>query len=115
MAICPACKAEIDDDSSTCYICGYELDEEQEVNWVVIGEIEDKFSADFGKESLSSSEIPSVIFSRSGFFGNVGLPLNPFYKPGSALFEISVPEEFIEEASEILQMTLGKKWHRKEK
>ncbi|UCG60938.1 MAG: hypothetical protein JSV52_11490 [Candidatus Zixiibacteriota bacterium] len=114
MANCPACNTEIADDASTCYICGCELDEEREITWTIIGEIEDKLSADFGKEALATSEIPAVVFSRSGFFGNIGLPLNPFYKAGSALFEISVPEEFIEEASEILEMTLGKKWHRKE-
>lgn len=114
MALCPACKSEIDDNASSCYICGYELDQERAANWVVIGEIEDKLSADFGKEALASSDIPAVVFSRSGFFGNVGLPLNPFYKPGSALFEISVPEELVEEACEILEMTLGEKWHRKE-
>ena len=115
MANCPACKTEIDDDASTCCICGYELDQDRKVKWTIIGEIEDKLSADFGKEALTTSEIPAVVFSRSGFFGNIGLPLNPFYKPGSALFEISVPEEFIEEASEILEMTLGEKWHRKER
>lgn len=114
MALCPACKSEIDDEASSCYICGYEFDEERQTNWVVVGEIEDKLSADFGKEALASSDIPAVVISRSGFFGNVGLPLNPFYKAGSALFEISVPEELIEEASEILSMTLGEKWHRKE-
>lgn len=114
MALCPACKTEIEDGASSCYICGYELDEKHETKWVVIGEIEDKFSADFGKEALASSEIPAVVFSRSGFFGNVGLPLNPFYKPGSALFEVSVPEEFVEEAAEILEITVGEKWHRKE-
>ena len=114
MAHCPVCDAEIDDEATTCCICGYEFDETEEVKWVVLGEIEDKLSADFAKEVLASSEIPVVIFSRSGFFGNVGLPLNPFYKTGSALFEVSVPEDYIEEASEVLSMTLGERWHRKE-
>ncbi|UCD65125.1 MAG: hypothetical protein JSW34_06765, partial [Candidatus Zixiibacteriota bacterium] len=72
------------------------------------------FSADFARETLAGSGIPTVIFSRSGFFGNIGLPLNPFYRPGHAAFEISVPEEFAQEAQELLDMTLGDKWQKKE-
>ena len=114
MAYCPVCKVEIDDDASDCPICGHEIDNAEDIKWVNLGEIEDKLSADFSKEVMASYNIPVVIFSRSGFFGNVGLPLNPFYKPGSALFEVSVPEEFVEEASDVLKMTLGDRWHRKE-
>ncbi len=114
MAFCPACKNEIEDDASSCYICGFDLIERTETKWIVIGEVEDKLSADLGKEVLDSYNIPAVVFSRSGFFGNIGLPLNPFYKAGSALFEVSVPEEFSEEAADILDMTIGSKWHRKE-
>lgn len=115
MAYCPVCKTELDDDSANCYICGYEPDDKAEVNWIMIGEIEDKISADFAKEILKSYNIPAVIFSRSGFFGSAGLPLNPFYKPGSANFEVSVPENYREEAVDILGSTLGKKWCGKDK
>ena len=108
------CKAEIDDNVSDCPICGHEIDKAEDIKWVNLGEIEDKLSADFAKEVMASYNIPVIIFSRSGFFGNVGLPLNPFYKPGSALFEVSVPEEFVEEASDVLRMTLGDRWHGKE-
>ncbi|UCE25301.1 MAG: hypothetical protein JSU74_04460 [Candidatus Zixiibacteriota bacterium] len=104
----------MEDDTANCYICGHELEQSQESQWVMVGEIEDKLSADFGKEVLKSYNIPAVVFSRSGFFGDIGLPLNPFYKPGSARFEVSVPEEFSEEAADILELTLGAKWHRKE-
>lgn len=115
MTQCPVCNSELSDDSAHCHICGYELDETDEVNWVVVGEIDDKISADFAREILSSYEIPAVIFSRSGFFGSAGLPLNPFYKAGSALFEVSVPEGYREEALDILDSTLGSKWHGKDK
>ena len=115
MAYCPVCKAEVDDDAENCCICGHEFDKkDEEVKWITLGEIEDKLSADFAKEVLTTYNIPVVIFSRSGFFGNIGLPLNPFYKPGSALFEVSVPKDYSEEASDVLEMTLGDKWHRKE-
>jgi hypothetical protein len=103
------------EDATNCYICGHELDDNEKQEWIALGEIEDKFSADFARETLQSYEIPAVIFSRSGFFGNIGLPLNPFYKAGAALFEIMVPKEYTREAADILDMTLGEKWQRKEK
>ncbi len=84
------------------------------MKWVVLGMIEDKISADYAKETLKTYDIPAVIFSKSGFFGEIGLPLATFYKPGIGLFEVSVPEESIEEAIDILNMILGDKWQRKE-
>jgi hypothetical protein len=82
---------------------------------VVLGSIEDKLSADFARETLKDMNIPAVIISKSGFFGDIGLPLNPFYKPGEAMFEVSVPQGFEEEACDALDMTLGDKWQRKVK
>ena len=76
--------------------------------------IEDKLSADFAEETLKSYEIPAVVISRSGFFGTVGLPLNPLYSTKSPAFEIRVPEAHVNEAAGILDMALGEKWQRKE-
>ncbi len=115
MTYCPECKTELEDDQSFCPICGHLLSDPDGSEWIVLGEIEDGISADFARETLTAYEIPAVIFSRSGFFGTAGLPLNPFYKPGSAMFEIRVPKECLEEATDILTMTLGDKWRRKDK
>jgi hypothetical protein len=80
----------------------------------VLGIIEDKLHADFAEETLKSCKIPAVVISKSGFFGNIGLSLNPFYTNSSAAFEISVPSNYLEEATDVLDMTLGNKFHRKE-
>jgi hypothetical protein len=112
VVVCPRCKAELDDSVTQCYVCGYEFDSEEETEWVLLGTIEDKLSADFAQEALKSYDIPAVIISRSGFFGNVGLSLNPFYKPGAATFEVRVPKTHEEAAVDILDMTLGEKWQR---
>jgi hypothetical protein len=90
-------------------------DDESDVEeWVILGMIEDKLSADFAEETLKSYEIPSVVISRSGFFGDVGLPLNPIYSTKAPSYEIRVPAMHAEEAVGILDMTLGEKWQRKE-
>ena len=114
MAYCPVCKSEIDADATTCYICGTDLTDKTASEWVVIGTVEDKLSADFAKETLTSCNIPAVVFSRSGFFGSIGLPLNPFYKSSTSEFEVSVPRQFRDEAADTLEMTLGDKWQRKD-
>ena len=111
---CPVCQNEWADDINICPICGKDLEKAADQKWVIIGTIEDKMSADLAREALKDKEIPAVIFSRSGFFGDVGLPLRPFYKAGAAAFEVSVMTADIEEAKAILEMILGENWHGKE-
>ena len=96
---------------TTCYVCGTEI-EEQQVMWVSIGYIEDAVSAGLVEETLKSCDIPAVVISKSGFFGSAGLPLNPFFSSASPQFEIKVPATFVEEASDVLDATLGNNWNR---
>ncbi|MEW6051973.1 MAG: hypothetical protein AB1644_13045 [Candidatus Zixiibacteriota bacterium] len=117
MAYCPACKAEWSAETEQCPICGREMaedNEEKEDNWVLIGSIEDKLSADFARETLTVYEIPAVIVSKSGFFGDIGLPLHSFYSGKTGRFEVSVLSSQVEEAVDVLNMALGEKWQRKE-
>ena len=114
MAFCPECNAPLEGNPDRCYICGSPVVSDEDSKWVLVGIVQSKVFADMARETLKSCEIPAVVLSRSGFFGNVGLPLNPFYKSESAAFEVSVPTEFYEEAIEVLDATLGDKWQRKE-
>lgn len=115
MVYCPGCNAEWEPNTVECPICGKELAESLErFEWIIMGEIEDKLSADFAREALIAYEIPAVIMSRSGYFGTIGLTLRSFYTGQKALFEVRVPATYLEEAAEILNMTLGNKWHRKD-
>jgi hypothetical protein len=112
---CPVCKTELSQDTQSCYVCGNDpnADSKENEDWVVLGIVDDKPHADLAEETLKSCQIPAVVLSKSGFFGNIGLFLNPFYTNASAAFEISVPSHFLEEATDILDMTLGTKFHRK--
>lgn len=113
MGYCPKCENEYDDSVSECPICHHELETEKSDNeWVMIGSVEDKMSADFARAVLTSYDIPSVVISKSGYFGQVGLTFNTFYKSGTAMFEISVPAEHTEDAVEIVVMAVGEKWHK---
>lgn len=115
MVSCPGCKTELKDGTTTCYVCGRDINKEEKTEWIMLGMIEDKMSADYAEETLKSNDIPVVLFSKSGFFGNIGLPLATFHTPGVGLFEVSVPSDFVEEATDILDMILGEKWEKKEK
>lgn len=114
MEFCPVCKAELSEEQDVCPVCGSAVNDSGSADWTTLGYIEDKISADYALETLRSYDIPSVVFSRSGFFGSVGLPLNPFYNSGSALFEVIVPREYIEEASDILDMIIQGRWQKEE-
>jgi hypothetical protein len=104
---------------SECPVCAREIQASDKTSdndgWVVLGFVADKISADYAKEVLDSYEIPAVVFSKSGFFGQAGLMFQGFYKSGAQAFEISVPVECVEEATGILDMVLGDKWRRNEK
>ena len=103
------------DDTTKCPDCGHELQPESEHKcWAVVGYVSDQMTADYAKEVLASCEISAFVHSRSGFFGTVGLTLPSFYKSGAAPFEISVSEEYAEEAGQILSETLGERWQKKE-
>ncbi len=116
MAFCPVCKTEWEDGVTECPVCSRELGkseaEQSESPWVLLGFIADNISADYAREVLKSYEIPAVVISKSGFFGQAGLTLTGFYKAGSQLFEVSTPEECVEEATGVLDMVLGDKWQR---
>lgn len=115
MASCPACKKDWPDDVTLCPICGQDLaseraESEAEESWQMIGSVPDKLTADFARETLLAYEIPAVVVSKSGYFGQIGLTLTSFYTGRAEQFEVSVPETHREEASELLAATLGDKW-----
>lgn len=119
MAFCPVCKTEWEDGVTECPVCSRELGkadaEKSESTWVLLGFISDPISADYAREVLKSYDIPAVVISKSGFFGQAGLTLPGFYSAGSQLFEVSTPEECVEEALGVLDMVLGDKWQHNEK
>jgi hypothetical protein len=113
VASCPECKASVEDGESRCHVCGAQI--ASSINqWVLVGSVEGKISADFAQETLRSYEIPVVVISKSGFYGNVGLHFPQFFSSNSGSFEISVRADDVEEAVDLLDMILGDRWQRKE-
>ncbi len=109
---CPECKTEWQQSMTNCPVCSHELSGATGSEWTLLGSVSDKMSADFARETLLSYEIPAVVISKSGFFGQAGLTFNNFYQPGSGLFEISIPSEHVPEATEVMNMVLGDRWQK---
>ncbi|MDH4157969.1 MAG: hypothetical protein OEW00_11915 [candidate division Zixibacteria bacterium] len=98
---------------TSCHVCGWEADV-TEGEWMELGTIGDKLSADMAKEALTARGIPAVVFSQSGFFGDAGLSLYPFFKSKAPQFVMKVPAVYGEEAAEVLDMIIGNNWQRKD-
>lgn len=114
MEYCPSCKSELSQNADVCVICNYEISKNNKSEWILIGSIHDSISSDYAKETLKSYNIPAVIFSKSGMFGTAGLPLINFHNSSNGLFDVSVPEEYVQEATDILDMILGESWTKKD-
>ncbi len=118
MTVCPVCKTEWDDSMTECPVCAREIGPESDVagaaDWVLLGHIGDNMSADYAREALKDYDVPVVVISKSGFFGKAGLTLQSFYGSGAQLFEVMVPTDYVEEATNLMDMILGDKWRRKE-
>ncbi len=83
----------------------------QDLEWIVIGYVGDKLTADFVMESLESYEIPAVLNSKSGFLGAIGLSsIESPFSGNVAAYEILTIAEKVEEACDIAGMVAGDKW-----
>ncbi len=95
------------------YKNGYEEHfEENSDEWVMIGKVTDPTTAGYVSETLKSYNIPVVIISGSGFFGQAGLNLPSIYSKDLGHFKIHVMESDREEAVDILNMILGDNWEK---
>lgn len=111
---CPECNSTLSQQETTCPACGWKIPQTEAKEWVILGWICDFAFTELAKETLKQTDIPSVIMSKSGMFGAIGLTLTPLFAGSSGCFEISVPEEFAAEAADVLDMILGEKWKKNE-
>lgn len=115
MAFCPNCNENFDDDMKICPDCKVDLIDEEdfesfEEGWVVVGRVKDQTTSEYARETLESYDIPAVIISESGYFGQAGLNLPSPTGANLGFFQIHVPKELKAEAVDILDMILGDSW-----
>ncbi len=79
----------------------------ERTHWVIVAETTSRTEADFAVNGLQSHDIPVVLDSAAGVFGNAGLALTSIYSGQTDSFKVKVPAEFEEEAIEIVKMFVG--------
>lgn len=119
MSYCPNCNEDFDSDLLNCPKCNADLnggfDDSTKTNnegWVVIGHVKDQTTADYVRETLESYDIPGVLFSESGFFGQAGLNLPSPSGKHIGTFRIQVPADLVKDAINIMNMILGDSWEK---
>ena len=121
MPVCPRCKKDYGDGLTSCPNCNYEFDDDDDAilndpndGWVIIGRVNTQTASDYARETLESYDIPAVIISESGFFGQVGLNLPSPTGKHKGMFQIHVPADCAEEAVGVLDMIFGDSWEKSE-
>jgi len=124
MPYCPSCKYEYKIGIAVCPDCGKKLvdrlpDEDQPngnetpyKDWIPIARLTSQQLAEMVLEGLRAKDIPAVIDSRAGHFGQTGQFGVSSYRPVGGAYTLMVPKDFIVDADSEAQLILGEEWEK---
>ena len=129
MPFCPKCRYEYNPEISVCPDCDeslvaslpekpkkneehLEIDKQGYDNWVKIGNLTSSAFAEMINEGLKSKNIPVVILSGAGYFGQTGQMGISSILPAGGGYLVLVPEEFVEDAHNEAEIILGDQWQK---
>ena len=117
---CPNCGLEYDDGEDHCHDCGEDLvsdkpestEAEEAIykDWVEIARLTSLQSAEMLLEVLRNKDIPSVLRSGAGYFGQTGQMGPSSYQPVGGAFTLLVPQDFVADADREGTAILGEEW-----
>ena len=124
MPFCPKCRYEYNPEVSICPDCSEylvaklpeidasnsEIDDMGYDNWVKIGRLSSQAYANMINDGLQSKNIPVVIISGAGHFGQTGQMGTSSFLPVGGGYIVLVPEEFVEDANHEAEIILGDEW-----
>lgn len=122
---CPNCRYEYKDGVSTCPDCDtrlvYELPEKSKETedidsetkgWVQMARLSAPEYAKLLVDALRDNDIPAVILSGAGHFGQTGQMGPSSSIPISSGYSLMVPREFVDQADQIAGSILGETWEK---
>ena len=125
MPFCPKCRYEYKEGIFTCPDCGIELvsvlsgedeeglrtsaDSEAFKDWVVIGNLRSWYLAEMTVHGLRAKNIPAVVLSHSGFFGQLEFTGFSGFRTAGA-YSLLVPMEYVADADKEAETILGDVW-----
>ena len=123
MPFCPKCRYEYEPLVSICPDCDVRLvsklaePEDEEVfphsqykDWVQLARLTSQQHASQILEVLQSKEIPSVILSGAGHFGQTGQMGTDSFRPVGGGYTLVVPKEFVYDADQEALIIFGDQW-----
>lgn len=125
MPFCPNCRYEYDAGVTECPDCEEELvpslpepdDETIDLegkydDWVELARLTSQPSVAMLIEALHDSEIPAVVLSGAGHFGQTGQMGSSSFRPVGGAYTILVPEDFVQEADQEATAILGEEYEK---
>ena len=124
MPYCPKCRYEYEEQIKICPDCGSELvaslpDKESGESagagktydeWIKIARLTSRDYSEMLLEGLRSKDIPVVILSSTGHFGEIGTMGTFTFPPIGGGYAVLVPEEFVADADREAESILGDVW-----
>ncbi len=117
---CPNCRYEYQETVTVCPDCNEklvkELSEPEEdtgvvhKDWIQLARLTSHEYAEMIREALHTNEIPAVILSGGGYFGQTGQMGPGSARPIGGGFSLLVPREFVMQADQIAGSILGETW-----
>jgi len=117
------CRYEYEETTEVCPDCGAKLVEElppleddsadddaiEYEDWIEIGRLSSQQMAQMALEALRSKNIPAVILSGTGYFGQSGLEGAAILSKSDS-YKLMVTAEFVEDADNEMETLLGEIW-----
>jgi len=110
ISICPDCEEHLVDILPEKYENESEIDNQGYDNWIKIGRLSSQAYATMINDGLKSKNIPIVILSGAGHFGQTGQMGTSAFFPAGGSYIVLVPEEFIDDANHEAEIILGEEW-----
>ncbi len=119
---CPQCRYEYKAGITICPDCNASLvetlpkAEDKELpkeykDWIQLARINSQYYAEMLLEALRSKEIPAVIESGTGHFGQTG-QMGVSFRPVGGGYSLYVPREFVKDADNEGFVILGVEWEK---